>query len=137
MKSFSIDRENNITAFAKRKQVGAASDTFRTEAELSEVAAAWPANRLVDIWNSIPGFVPVKKFTNRKTAVLRIWKAIQSLDGGVAALAATSAESPAAERSKRARRKTRANQTGNAMRTPTAEFAVRPDSKNAKVLSML
>ena len=89
MKSFSIDRENNITAFARRKDAESANgDTFRSETELHELAAAWPASRLVEIWNSVPGFVPVKKFTNRKTAVLRIWKAIQSLDGGVAAHAA-------------------------------------------------
>ena len=140
MKSFSIDRENNITAFAKRVNVEAANgDTFRSETELHELAAAWPASRLVEIWNSIPGFVPVKKFTNRKTAVLRIWKAIQSLDGGVAAHAAnlTSDGSGATNRSTRARNKTRANQTGDPTRTPTAELVVRPDSKTAKVLAML
>src|SRR5450759_956751 len=113
MKSFSIDRENNITAFAKRVNVEAANgDTFRSETELHELAAAWPASRLVEIWNSIPGFVPVKKFTNRKTAVLRIWKAIQSLEGGIVAHAATITpdESPAGNRSTRARNKTPAGQ---------------------------
>ena len=134
MKSFSIDRENNITAFTKRKHAESATgDTFRSETELSELAAAWPATRLVEIWNSIPGFVPVKKFTNRKTAVLRIWKAIESLDGGVAAHAANpiSYERTATSRS------TRAGQTGDPTRTPTAEVVVRPDSKTAKVLTML
>ena len=29
--------------------------------------------------NSLPGATPVKKFTDRKTAIARIWKAIQSL----------------------------------------------------------
>jgi hypothetical protein len=137
MKSFSIDRDNNITAFAKRKDAEAANgDTFRSEAELHELTTGWPASRLVEIWNSIPGFVPVKKFTNRKTAVLRIWKAIQSLDGGVAAHAAnlTSDGSPATSRSTRARNKTRARKTGDPTRTPTV---VRPDSKTAKVLGML
>jgi len=33
----------------------------------------------VDLWNSLPGATPVKKFTDRKTAIARIWKAIQSL----------------------------------------------------------
>src|SRR5262249_44659063 len=28
-----------------------------------------------------PGFTPVKKFTDRKTAITRIWKALQSLNG--------------------------------------------------------
>src|SRR5256885_60520 len=106
MKSFSIDRDNNITAFTKKVNAKAANgDAFRSEAELHELAVAWPASRLVEIWNSIPGFVPVKKFTNRKTAVLRIWKAIQGLDGGIAANAAslTSDERPATSPSKRAR----------------------------------
>jgi hypothetical protein len=134
MKSFRIDRENNITAFAKRKDAAAAGgDTFRSEAELHELTAGWPASRLVEIWNSIPGFLPVKKFTNRKTAVLRIWKAVQRLDGGVAAHAADarSYDRPATCRS------TRANQTGDPTRTPTAEVVGRPDSKTAKVLAML
>jgi hypothetical protein len=140
MKVFSIDRENNIIAFANRKHAESGKgDTFRSEAELHELAAAWPASRLVEIWNSIPGCVPVKKFTNRKTAVLRIWKAIQSLDGGVAAHAAnlTSDESLAGNRSVRARSKTHGGQTGDATRTPTADVALRPDSKTAKVLAML
>ena len=37
------------------------------------------AGRLIEIWNSLPGAAPVKKFMDRKTAVSRIWKAIQSL----------------------------------------------------------
>jgi hypothetical protein len=35
--------------------------------------------RLVEIWNSLPGVKPVAKFTNRKVATERIWKAVQSL----------------------------------------------------------
>jgi hypothetical protein len=140
MKSFTIDLENNITAFAKRKDAEAASgDTFRSEAELQEMAAAWTASRLVEIWNSIPGCVPVKKFTNRETAILRIWKAIQSLDGSVAAHAAslTSEQSPAGNRSTRARNKTRGSQTADPTPTSTAEVVARADSKTAKVLAML
>ena len=36
-------------------------------------------SRLVEIWNSIPGVTAVSKFTNRKVASERIWKAIQGL----------------------------------------------------------
>ena len=139
MKLFNIDRDNNITAFTKRNDAESANgDAFRSQTELSELAAAWPASRLVEIWNSIPGCVPVKKFTNRKTAVLRIWKAIQSLDG-VAAPAAnlTSDGIPATSRPTRARNKTRAGQSSDPTRTPIAQVVVRPDSKTAKVLAML
>ena len=133
MKSFSIDRENNITAFAKRVNAEAVNgDTFRSQTELSELTAGWPASRLVEIWNSIPGFVPVKKFTNRKIAVLRIWKAIQSLDGGVAAHAANLTSDGSS-----ATNKTRSGQTGDPTRTPIAEVVVRPDSKTSKVLALL
>jgi hypothetical protein len=40
-----------------------------------------PAARLVEIWNSLPGESPVKKFKDRATAINRIWKAIQNLGG--------------------------------------------------------
>src|SRR4051794_18909350 len=124
MKLFSIDRENNITALSKRKDAESAPGVaFRSETELHELAAAWPARRLVEIWNSIPGFVPVKKFTDLKTAVLRIWKAIQNLDGGVAPHAATltSGECPAASRSTGARNKARARQMGDGAAAAIAE----------------
>jgi hypothetical protein len=50
------------------------------------LAQRWPTNRLVEIWNSLAGVKPVKRFTDRKTAVNRIWKAIQRLGpAGVAA----------------------------------------------------
>jgi hypothetical protein len=41
--------------------------------------ATWPGSRLVEIWNTLPGVTPVKKFADRRKAVARIWKAIQSL----------------------------------------------------------
>jgi hypothetical protein len=36
-------------------------------------------SRLVEIWNGIPGVTAITKFTNRKIAAERIWKAIQNL----------------------------------------------------------
>ena len=33
--------------------------------------------RLVEIWNRLPGVEPVARFTDRKTAVRRIWRAVQ------------------------------------------------------------
>src|SRR5664279_384612 len=83
MKTFNIDADNNITVFASKKEAAAASatpfDPFACQSELAELAAAWPASRLIDIWNSIPGVTAVSKFTNRKVATERIWKAIQNL----------------------------------------------------------
>jgi Protein of unknown function (DUF3489) len=81
MKTFTIDNENKISAFASKKEAAAGSpfDPFASQSELAELATAWPMSRLVEIWNSIPGVSAVAKFTNRKIATERIWKAIQNL----------------------------------------------------------
>jgi hypothetical protein len=91
--TFTIDTENNITAFATKQEAGE-GESFSTQDELAGLAANWPATRLVEIWNSVPGLTPVKKFTNRKSAVARIWKAIQSLSGGGATAARRPMSSP-------------------------------------------
>ena len=82
MKNFTIETEtNNITVHASAKEADALpnSERFGNEAALAKLAADWPAARLVEIWNSLPGETPVKKFKDRATAVSRIWKAIQNL----------------------------------------------------------
>jgi hypothetical protein len=90
MATFNIDAENSITALDSQ-QADFEGEIFASQTELADLAAKWPANRLIEVWNGIPGLTPVKKFTDRKSAVARIWKAIQSLDGGGAAEAATTA----------------------------------------------
>ena len=83
MKTFTIDSDNNITVFASLQQAKTSDQSdaviFTSEEDLAQLAGHWPTHRLVDIWNSLPGFTPVRKFTDRKTAIARIWKAIQSL----------------------------------------------------------
>lgn len=82
MKNFTIESEtNNITVHGSAKEAEAVpnSERFSNEAALAKLAANWPAARLVEIWNSLPGETPVRKFKDRATAVSRIWKAIQSL----------------------------------------------------------
>ncbi len=67
---------------------------FATERELAKLAAEWPGSRLIEIWNSFAGVAPfdklkpVKKFTDRKAAVARIWGAVQRLSPDVAQPAA-------------------------------------------------
>jgi hypothetical protein len=83
MKTFTIENEtNNIMVHGSAKEADAAPNTerFSNETALAKLAANWPAARLVEIWNSLPGETPVKKFKDRATAVSRIWKAIQNLD---------------------------------------------------------
>ena len=89
MTTFSIDSENNITAHASLKEAKAAdiagAEYFSSEEELAQLAAAWPIagargkSKLIELWNSLPGVAPVKKFTDCRTALARIWKAARAL----------------------------------------------------------
>ena len=95
--TFTIDNDNNITAFAAAEQAPEGHDHFTSEKDLAKLAAEWPISRLVDIWNGFAGVVPfdslkpVKKFMDRKSAVARIWKAVQALTPIAAPPAATRA----------------------------------------------
>src|ERR1022692_2410404 len=83
MPTFTIETENNITAFPTADQaeaaVGAGAQPFTSQKHLAELAAAWPAERLVAIWNSLPGVTPVESFKSAKAAASRIWGRIQGL----------------------------------------------------------
>ena len=82
MKSFTIDNEtNSITIYATAAEAKAVPDAeyFASEGALAKLAANWPAARLIEVYNSLPGETPVRKFKDRATAVSRIWKAIQRL----------------------------------------------------------
>jgi hypothetical protein len=83
MTTFTIEAQNTITAFSSPEAARGASatrwDTFTDPPELAALAASWPAHRLVAIWNRLAGVTPVHKFTDRKTAVHRIWTRIQRL----------------------------------------------------------
>ena len=77
MTAFTIDSENNITAFGSLKEVERSADgteTLSSPEELTTLAEKWPGSRLVEIWNSLPGVEPVERFTSRRVAVTRIWK---------------------------------------------------------------
>jgi len=80
MKHFTIDSENNITIHASRNAAkeSAAGRAFSSEVQFADLIGN-DSKRLIEIWNSLPGVTPVKKFTNRKIATERIWKAIQNL----------------------------------------------------------
>jgi hypothetical protein len=83
MTTFTIDSENNITAFGSAEEAAAATatpfDSFSSQKELTTLVAGWPAERLVAIWNGMPGGEPVKRFKNSNAAAGRIWKRIQGL----------------------------------------------------------
>src|SRR5580698_6823867 len=89
MSTFTIDSANNIAVFASQEEATAAqinnAEFFGSARELNKLAGSWPANRLAEVWNSFAGVAPfdnlkpVKKFKDRKTAVARVWEAIQRL----------------------------------------------------------
>ena len=129
MTTFTIDTDNNITAFAAAEQIPEGQDRFTTEKEFAKLSTDWPITRFVEVWNAFAGappfgeLKPVKKFTDRKTAVARIWKAIQALT-----------PAPAPQAAPVAPKKATATKAATAKAaTPTP----RDGSKKAIVLDML
>ena len=63
MTMFTIDKENAIAAFGSAEEAAAASTTpfesFANPKQLAELIADWPTERLVAIWNSLPGVEPL------------------------------------------------------------------------------
>src|ERR1035437_7424832 len=143
MRLFAIDNDNTITAFPAAEQIPEGQEQFASEKELAKLAANWPTDRLVQIWNGFAGVAgfggdlkPVKKFTDRKSAVARIWKAIQGLDGAApeTPTATQEAASPAPKAPKGAPKKAKATKT--AKPKDTAPEA-REGSKKSIVLDLL
>ena len=129
MATFTIDTDHNITAFATAEQAPEGQDRFATEKEFAKLSSEWPIARFADVWNAFAGVVPfgdlkpVKKFTDRKTAVARIWKAIQPL-----------APTPAPQAARVAAKKAKATKDASNKDAPPL---AREGSKKAIVLDML
>lgn len=129
MTIFAIDPDNTVTAYLAGDSIPEDHATFSTEKEFTKVSANWPISGFVEVWNSfaeVPPFgdlKPVKKFTDRKTAVARIWRAIQALTPTPAPTAAPAAPAP-----KRKATKATSNDEPR---------EARPGSKKAIVLDLL
>ena len=80
MKTFMMNAEDRITVLEQGQELPEGSEGFETEQQLAAITAASPAGRLVAIWNHLSGVKPVKRFTDRRTAVQRIWKVVQRLE---------------------------------------------------------
>lgn len=124
MAIYTIDDNNIITMHSAMPASGSAL-RFDSMKNLAKATAEWPVSRLADTWNKLPigGLKPVKKFMDRKTAVARIWAAIQNLTPVLAPDTATGAKPVAKLR-------TRPQKNGGA---PGA----REGSKKACILAML
>ena len=143
MRLFAIDKDDTITAFPAAEQIPEGQQQFASEKELAKLAAGWPIDRLVQIWNGFAGVAgpfadlkPVKKFTDRKTAAARIWKAIQKLDGGAPQDTSTAQET-AATAPKAAKGAPKKAKATKAARTKEGASVPREFSKKAIVIEML
>ena len=74
-KIFAINALNRVAGYGAG-EVPEGAMGFSSEAELAALSADWPTRMLIDIWNRLPDVTAVSKFTDRKTAVRRIWQAI-------------------------------------------------------------
>jgi hypothetical protein len=144
MSTFTIDSANNIAVFASQDEATAAkinsAEYFGTARELNKLAGSWPANRLTEVWNSFAGVAPfgnlkpVKKFTDRKAAVARIWEAIQRLVPTVAPQAPDVA--PAKGKRDKNAKKGQQRDTGRPAAKKTGNVA-REGSKKAEVVDLM
>jgi hypothetical protein len=124
MKVFSINADNKVAVFSSEQQVPreAVKERFRTVEELAQLAQNWPTARLLDIWNGLPSVQPVRKFTDRSTAVRRIWKALDGVGASVTKRVPTVASK---QRGARRASNIKARSTG------------RPGSKTEQVITLL
>jgi hypothetical protein len=83
-KLFLLSAEDAVIAFSGEpdaRRIMADGDVlFGSPDDLRRTTADWPSARLVRLWNRIPGAAPIKKFTDRPTALKRIWDAIQVVE---------------------------------------------------------
>jgi hypothetical protein len=136
MPVYTIDTDNNITVHAEPPAGADAGEYFTTEKEFAKLTSRWAAARLVEVWNSFAGITPfddlkpVKKFTDRASAIVRIWKAVQRLSASLAPHSAPVA--PKAKRLTNRKSSTRTRARANQL----ARHA-REGSKKAAVLELL
>jgi len=79
MNTFTIDVHHTIASVGASRLPSRDAEKFTSENELAKLAVQWPARRLVEIWNGMPGVRRVSKFRDRKTALRRIWAKAQEL----------------------------------------------------------
>jgi hypothetical protein len=154
MTTLTVDNDGNITAYVAPEQAQDAlalgAQMFASQKELAKLAAEWPTSRLVETWNGFagtPGFddlKPVKKFTDRKVAISRIWQAIQKLtpaaNGGAQGApeaAAATTEPTSKKKAARGARGVRKAKTGKAAKPRADAAAPRDGSKKQIVLDLL
>ncbi len=154
IKFFTIDADNCLSAETDQLQPGVARQGevyFATQEELASATEALPVSRLVEVWNSFAGAPPfadlkeVRRFTDRKSAVARIWNAAQRLGEDLEKEAAAT-PAPAAKpkkasskptAAKGAPKKAKAAKGTTAKDGATGAKGPRDGSKTAQVVALL
>jgi hypothetical protein len=143
-KTYTIDTDNCLfvtpskTTFSG-EELQSIACTFTTQEELATATQDWPASRLVEVWNSFAGAPPfgdlkeVKRFTDRKSAVARIWNA--AAEPAPAAKPKKAKAAPTA--AKGAPAKAKATKDTTAKDDTTGAKTPRDGSKTAQVVAML
>ena len=138
MKTFVLDADHNITAYASQQQASSAmppGDAFTTAAGLKAALQNYPAATAVGIWNSLTGVTPVKKFKDSATAARRIFAELQKLGGPDAAPAKT--EAPKAKRETAGEAEPAAVKKVTKGAAKRIESEPRATSKTAQLIEML
>ena len=149
MPTFTIDNDNNITAHGNPEEAAAANttpfDSFSSQQELAKLVAGWPAERLVAVWNSLPGVEPVKRFKSSNAAAGRMWERIQGLGesakpreerkakGTAPAAKGAPAKAKASKKAAAAKKEPKGKKAAKALETA----GPREGSKTAQVVAML
>ena len=118
MSTFVIDPDNLTVNPADAEHAAEGKASFNDVESLAAIVSNWPMARLVGIWNNIPAVVMVNRFTDRQTAVRRIWNALQGPNEPKPGNPARAAGSK-----RRGRR--------------ASKSVARPDSKKAAVIELL
>ncbi len=82
MNTFTIDINNHVAAYDADVTVSGDTVKLMNEPEFAAAIKDWPTARLIELWNKLPNVTPVTKFTDRKTALRRIWAVLEKIEPG-------------------------------------------------------
>jgi hypothetical protein len=81
MTTFTINEQNEIVAFATPEEAAANCatpfDSFSNADELVQLATGWPAERLLAVWNNVPGLTPAAEIKDAAKAAKLIFKRLE------------------------------------------------------------
>ena len=138
MKTFILDADHNITAYASQEAASNAvppGDAFSTAAGLRTALKNYSAATAVEIWNSLTGVTQVKKFKDGATAARRIFAELQKL--GVPDAEAALANAETAKTKPAADKKAKGTKKAAKPAAKPAGTGPRETSKTAQLIEML